>query len=585
MRLHGITAAVKLKVWTLMVVLVVLDLPGSLHRCIYDEVQAGVKVVRGETSQRHSSLHEARLTQGPRASLRPHRSTKQKAIMGRSSLSESSFPQPIKIKSWIPMESVHLSETEDTRLKTAVEEAVRTVSSILSVNRTTNPLLLSRDFSKYCKFVWKNSSSVNHNRCGKANRYYRNETCLDVIIPDDHLAGCDVYPEADSPHRTILRPEGAGLPDVDFVLYLQIKATDKCRAEPDVLAYAAQCQTDMNGRPVAGAVVVCRNRLTEATYSHQTAVQTVIHELFHALGFSKDLFNTWKDCSSSNKVGPPCSSRGKVTHSDGSGQTRIYSPSVISVMQKHLVSSDPELGGPLENLDAAAEGVSSHWESRVLQGSIMGAVLGDSTTIRIDPVTLAAFQDTGWYTVDLRLAQSLVWGEGEGKSFGSIKTCKHASSFFCTGSGLGCHFLHLHKGECQTDPYLDGCRVYKPLKKGSECWKTESSRWSDENPQSGEMFGFDSRCFFSSLSREGYLVRTNSSIVGRCYRHRCTGTNRYQIQVSGSTWVDCPAGGAVQIKGYHGSVFCPDKRICVYPDVSPPLKDNSTPSSFIKWQV
>lgn len=49
-------------------------------------------------------------------------------------------------------------------------------------------------------------------------------------------------------------------------------------------------------------------------------------------------------------VGNPCSPRGKVTHSDGSGQTRIYSPSVISAMQKHLLSSDPELGGPLENL-------------------------------------------------------------------------------------------------------------------------------------------------------------------------------------------------------------------------------------------
>ncbi|RVE60420.1 hypothetical protein OJAV_G00181010 [Oryzias javanicus] len=542
-----------------------------MHKCIHDEVQAGVQVVRGEISQPHSSLHEPKLSEKPRASLRPRRSTKQRGIVGNS------VPQPIKIKTWIPAESAHLSESENRRLEAAVEEAVRTVSSILSVNRSMNPLLLSRDFSKYCKFVWKNSSSINHNRCGKANSYYRNETCLDVTIPDDHLSGCEVYPEADSPHRTVLRPEGAGLPDVDFVFYLQIQATDKCRAEP-VLAYAVRCQTDRDGRPVAGAVVVCRNRLTGETYSHQTAVQTVIHELLHVLGFSKDLFSTWKDCSS--HPDNPCSPRGKVTHSDGSGQTKIYSPSVISAMQKHLLSSDPELGGPLEDLEAAADGASSHWESRLLQGSIMGPVLGDSTTVRIDPITLAAFQDTGWYTVDLRRGQSLVWGNGEGKSFGSTKTCKdNSSSFFCTGSGLGCHFLHLHKGECQTDPYLDGCRVYKPLKNGSECWKKDNSRWSTEYSSSGEMFGFDSRCFFSSLSREEDFV---SSTVGRCYRHRCTGTNRYQIQVSGSRWVDCPAGGAVQIKGYRGSVFCPDKRVCVYPDVFPPLKDDNSSSSFIK---
>lgn len=63
--------------------------------------------------------------------------------------------------------------------------------------------------------------------------------------------------------------------------------------------------------------------------------------------------------------------------------------------------------------DAAPGRVSSHWESRVLQGSIMSAVLGDPSTVRIDPVTLAALQDTGWYTVDLSRVQSLVWGDGK----------------------------------------------------------------------------------------------------------------------------------------------------------------------------
>lgn len=50
-------------------------------------------------------------------------------------------------------------------------------------------------------------------------------------IPDDHLAGCHIYPEADSPLDTELRPDGAGLPDTDFLLYLHVQTTDKCRAE------------------------------------------------------------------------------------------------------------------------------------------------------------------------------------------------------------------------------------------------------------------------------------------------------------------------------------------------------------------
>ncbi|KAM6909444.1 ciliated left-right organizer metallopeptidase [Xenentodon cancila] len=566
------------------VIAVVVELPGSLHRCVFDEVQAKLRVVRASPPMqpRLRDRQERLLTLGPKP-LHPGLAlNRRRSFLGTSATPTSSSPLPIRIKIWTPVEMYGPPEAENRRVKnrkhTNTHAHIYKESDIkcLIVNRAVGPLLLSRDVNKYCKFLWRNSSSINYNRCGRANKHYRNETCLDVTIPDDHLAGCDVYPEADSPGRIVLRSEGSGLPDTDFLLYLHVQATDKCRAEPSVLAYAVHCQMDTQGRPVAGVVVICRDRLTEAAYNHQATVQTVIHELFHALGFSKDLFSSWRVCSPSSQAGVLCSPRGKVTHSDASGQTRIYTASIISALQTHLVSNDPELGGPLENWDASAGRVSSHWESRVLQGSIMTPVLGDSVTVRIDSVTLAALQDTGWYTVNLSRAQNLVWGDGEGTTFGSLSTCKNdSSSFFCTGSQRGCHFLHLHKGECQTDQYLEGCRIYKSLKNGSECWKTENSKWSAKDDRSGEIFGFDSRCFFSSLVTQGNSLPMNSSMEGRCYRHTCTGLNRYQIQVSGSGWVDCPAGSTIQVKGYQGAVLCPDRRLCLYSDVIPPSEDDS----------
>lgn len=63
--------------------------------------------------------------------------------------------------------------------------------------------------------------------------------------------------------------------------------------------------------------------------------------------------------------------------------------------------------------DVGSDGLSSHWEARVLQGSIMAASLVEPSLIRIDPITLAALQDTGWYSVNFSRAQSLVWGEGK----------------------------------------------------------------------------------------------------------------------------------------------------------------------------
>ncbi|XP_061620699.1 ciliated left-right organizer metallopeptidase [Phyllopteryx taeniolatus] len=500
------------------------ELLASPHRCVFDEVQARVRVVRAARRARALSPGEV---------------------------------APMRIGTWISGESQRLSEREEGPMRATVQRAVRTVAALLSVERASSPLLLRRDVNKYCRFLWKNPSTVNYNRCGRANSNYRHETCLDMKIPDDHLAGCEVHPQANAARRVTLRPPGSGVPDVDFLVYLQVQASDRCRAQPGLLAYAAHCQTDTSGRPLAGVVVICRDRLTRLT------VQTVVHELFHALGFSKDLFPTWRDCFSASAA---CSPRGKVTHMDGTGQMRIYTPSVISALQRHLAAVDPELGGPLENSDAPPGGVSSHWESRLLQGSVMLASQPGAT--RIDPLTLAAFQDMGWYTVNTSRAQSLVWGEGEGALFGSTLTCAdNSSSFFCTGSGLGCHHLHLRKGKCQTDPFLDGCRVYKAFEMGSECWKKENERKSSEERRGGELFGSDSRCFFSELTT---LNQSAFIVTGRCYRHKCTGPNRYQVQVLGSDWVECPAGGSIQIRGYQGSVFCPDKRLCLDSDVSRP---------------
>lgn len=54
-------------------------------------------------------------------------------------------------------------------------------------------------------------------------------------IPDEHLNGCAVYPHPEHPVPTVLRPEGAGVPDTDFLLYVFTHSTDKCRAEVDTM--------------------------------------------------------------------------------------------------------------------------------------------------------------------------------------------------------------------------------------------------------------------------------------------------------------------------------------------------------------
>lgn len=56
-----------------------------------------------------------------------------------------------------------------------------------------------------------------------------------------------------------------------FVLHL-------CLSQSSVLAYAAYCQTDSWGRPLAGVMVVCREQLSVERYTHGHFVQVTVCE-------------------------------------------------------------------------------------------------------------------------------------------------------------------------------------------------------------------------------------------------------------------------------------------------------------------
>ncbi|XP_072411650.1 ciliated left-right organizer metallopeptidase-like [Chiloscyllium punctatum] len=133
--------------------------------------------------------------------------------------------------------------------------------------------------------------------------------------------------------------------------------------------------------------------------------------------------------------------------------------------------------------------------------------------------------------------------------------------YFCSGSGLGCHYLHREKGRCETDVFLDGCRIYKPLLNQSECWKTGNTAITGNLSETGEIYGESSRCFFANLSREAPSAEVTSP-VGRCYLHRCLGLDVFEVKVRGSDWLPCLAGHSIQVPGYHGQLSCPRGRLC-----------------------
>jgi leishmanolysin-like peptidase len=85
----------------------------------------------------------------------------------------------------------------------------------------------------------------------------------------------------------------------------------------------------------------------------------------------------------------------------------------------------PTLQGlELENQDAGCPIPGSHWEQRILQTEIMQPVV-TTGKVHVSPMTLALFEDSGWYSADYsqagRYAQGLVWGYKQGCAFATEK--------------------------------------------------------------------------------------------------------------------------------------------------------------------
>ncbi|XP_040272793.1 leishmanolysin-like peptidase 2 isoform X1 [Bufo bufo] len=509
--------------------------------CLHDSVQGDTYVVSPPVVQHTSSIFRRSTTWAPQ--------------------------RPLRVTPWfLPGESALLTPSQNTQLQSAMKEVTKTISNMLSVHRSEEPLLLNRDMNKYCRSVWGDPSLLNYKRCGSRDISYLGERCLDVVIPDAHLRGYEVWPMngTEPDHMT---PDGTGVPNTDFLLYVRVAQTEKCASQPSVVAYASYCQLDHSGRPTAGVIVFCPKRLREGVLQHQHIVQVCLHEILHALGFSSSLFEHWIDCSFSGHM---CSSRSRVTNTDERGQLRIYTPNVMQKMGEHLGVGS--VGAPLENQERPT---SSHWEARIMQGSILTASLSPPHLTTLDPITLAAFQDMGWYGVNTSMNNHLVWGKGAGVSFGLPSTCQERLlGFFCKDEGdIGCHHLHLDKGNCSTDAFMDGCHIYKPLLHGGECWLQQERHGSEEiyHPQS--------RCFFSNLTKE----MKHEKVKGRCYLHRCIAPNYFQIKVQGSEWTDCPAGKWIEVEGFDGVLLCPDGRLCLGFD-QPPIPtavSTTTPISSI----
>ncbi|XP_059147705.1 ciliated left-right organizer metallopeptidase-like isoform X2 [Physella acuta] len=445
---------------------------------------------------------------------------------------------PIRITLFYSFDEQLLPE-EQTALKLVLNRAVRKISRLFSVIREDVPLLLPRS---PCPSIF--NRGINIGKCAKLPKGYEGEVCLDNFkIPNDHLKGYIIY-NLTHPDPIQVFKDGSGLSNTDFVLYITSQSSVLCNPyKTSALAYAAPCQLQNEGRPLAGQVNFCPRTVKAQKFDQELLYKTAIHELFHALGFSNKLFDKFQTCDSGN-----CRLWPQPIFKPLDGTMRLVTDAVVREMSRHFnCSNKTDFGGPIQLVN---EKPSSHWDAMIMHSSIMGSREQKPYHTLIDPITLAVFEDSGWYKVNYSEGDNFIWGQGQGCSFGLKDSCEYQDGF-CTQNITGCHHLHLTKARCNYNPNdTFTCGVYAADQR--PCFLPPVNTTTSED----EVYLPSSRCFISSITPAHVHSKQLSELSGRCYERKCD-ADKYYLRINHGEWLLCHPGSYVKVPGHDGRIICP----------------------------
>ena len=178
-----------------------------------------------------------------------------------------------------------------------------------------------------------------------------------------------------------------------------------------------------DNRPILGTVYLGSNidfsRENYMTYF----TSLLLHEISHILAFNIDLFPYFKN---GNKILNEVIINGKE-------RTLLSSSNVLKYAKGHF-GCESLTGVELEN-QGGENSIGSHWESRIMIGDYM--ISQDYPEIVISDISLAVFEDSGWYNVNYYTGGLFKTGKGEGCKF-LVNDCidknTHLSNFkldFC----------------------------------------------------------------------------------------------------------------------------------------------------------
>ncbi|CUG84503.1 major surface protease, GP63, putative, partial [Bodo saltans] len=355
-----------------------------------------------------------------------------------------------------------------------------------------------------------------------------------------------------------------GISNADFVLYVSAAPT-----HDPTIAWASYCELDAtNKRPLVGRSNFGPKYLTNSSALElRTVIRTGVHEIMHALGFSKQYVSNHNPSIFGN-----ISTRGKNVFAINGSATVAAGRSFFNCSSLTAVELEDEGGSGTQY---------SHWERRNHYEDVMAGVVGDF--MYISNLTLSYFHDLGVYQADFSYAETPLWGQRQGCSLLN-ESCMSTSNpglgwMFCNDtqkkSNL-CLYNYVGYSTCyvknSTTPIPSYFQYFPSMPSlggadsvvdycpnvilGRRC----SDNTTADDPYFGYHYGVGTRCLpVNNVILNGYTASSYPGAI--CTSVRCVDGVRIQFQLNNSAWIDCPADGSAGVvsapAGYKGTISCP----------------------------
>ena len=342
----------------------------------------------------------------------------------------------------------------------------------------------------------------------------------------------------------------------------------------NVLAAARFCLTESK-RPIAGNLYLNPNLSFDIVNSDIYMKNLLLHEISHILVFHPILFDQLNMLTRKNSA--------------------YYITSTKALLKARQHFNCPTLSGiPLENQGGEGS-AGSHWETQYMLGDYM--ISTDYSDFVLSDITLALFEDSGFYKVNYYSGGLFKFGKNKGCDFLNKKCIDNgillSEEEFCNVPRYPiCSGSKTFKGVCGIYDYSVTDEVIPPEYQYfdnpnyggylaanfcpvSAIQDSETNYFPDSckvgtstlHSDFGEKMGDNSFCFVSSLLPTSTTLNdTEPQTI--CYKVQCDSSKKQIIVSVGSQNVICPTlGGEIIPSQFKGSIICPKYYdICDFKD-------------------